>query len=134
MDAYSRERGPVTWHINLILISAVDINKKPEFEQQIIDLNDLFIAASFQDHVIAGGFIHLNIMVKMIAEPLTSLLKATFESGGGLLYRIHKAMNRPFDNVATNSYNLFGIRYAHFQKMSLDRYVPIVRKVSLYTE
>ena len=126
-----RERGPVTWHINPILISAVDINKKPEFEQQIIDLNDQFIAASFQDHVIAGGLYSFEYNGQNDRRAINFFyLKATFESGGGLLYRIHKAMNRPFDNVATNSYNLFGIRYAHFQKMSLDLryYVPIGEK------
>ena len=60
-------------------------------------------------------------------------LKATLESAGGLLYRSHKLLNRPYDNAATDSYNLFGIRYAHFQKVTSDLryYIPIGLKSKL---
>jgi outer membrane protein assembly factor BamA len=129
-----REKGPMTWHINPLLISAVDITKKAEFEQQIIDLDDQFIAASFQDHIIAGGLFSFEYNGQNDRKAINFFyMKATFESGGGLLYRFHQAINKPFDNSATNSYNLLGIRYAHFQKLSLDfrYYVPLGEKSKL---
>ena len=124
----------MTWHINPLLISAVDITKKAEFEQQIIDLDDQFIAASFQDHIIAGGLFSFEYNGQNDRKAINFFyMKATVESGGGLLFRFHQAINKPFDNSTTNSYNLLGIRYAHFQKLSLDfrYYVPLGEKSKL---
>ncbi len=129
-----REKGPITWYLNPLLISAVDITKEPEFEQQIIDLNDQFIAASFQDHIIAGGLFSFEYNGQNDRRAVNFFyIKTTFESGGGLLYRLHQAMNKPYDDTASNSYDLLGIRYAHFQKLSLDLsyYVPIGKRGKL---
>ena len=129
-----REKGPFTWHINPLLISAIDIDKEPLFEQQIADLNDKFIAASFQDHIIAGGLFSFEYNGQN-AKKIKNVfyVKTIVESGGGMLYRTHKLLNRPFDNPSTNSYNLFGIRYAHFQKFFTDfrYYIPLGQKSKL---
>ena len=122
------EKGPFSWHINPVLISAIDINKEPLFEQQIAELNDKFILASFQDHIIAGGlfsFEYNGQNDKKIKNVF--YVKTIVESGGGMLYRTHQLLNKPFDNPATNSHNLFGIRYAHFQKFFTDfrYYIPL---------
>lgn len=124
------EKGPFTWHVNPILISAIDItiDSASLFGQQIIDLNDKFIAASFQDHIISGGlfsFEYNGQNDKKIKNVF--YVKAVVETGGGLLYRTHQLLNKPFDNPSTNSYNLFGIRYAHFQKFFTDfrYYIPL---------
>jgi len=115
------EKGPFTWHINPLLISAIDITKSNDFQAQINALNDQFIAASFQDHIISGGFFSFEYNGQKDKKLKNVFyVKATLESGGGLLYRAHQLLNRPFDNPATQSYNLLGIRYAHFQKVSTD--------------
>ena len=128
------EKGPFSWHINPVLISAIDINKEPVFEQQIADLNDKFIAASFQDHIISGGlysFEYNGQNDKKIKNVF--YVKTIVESGGGLLYRAHQLLNKPFDNPTTSSYNLFGIRYAHFQKFFTDfrYYIPLGERSKL---
>ena len=44
-----------TWHINPLLLSIVDVAINSSFQEQINSLNDQFILASFQDHVVAGS-------------------------------------------------------------------------------
>ena len=125
---YFHEKKTISWHINPLIISAIDITKDPDFEQQIEELNDQFIQASFQDHIIAGGFYSFEYNGQNDREINNVFyFKAVLETAGGLLYRTHKLLNRPVDNNSTNSFDLLGIRYAHFQKISTDLryYVPI---------
>ena len=128
------EKKAISWHINPLIISAIDIRKKPEFEQQIQELNDQFIAASFQDHIIAGGLYSFEYNGQNDKKVKNVFyLKATLETAGGLLYRTHKLLKRPYDNTSPNSYNLLGIRYAHFQKIATDLryYIPLGLKSKL---
>ena len=60
------EKKSVTWHINPILISAIDIENSNAFQLQIDSLNDQFIAASFQDHIVAGMFLALSTIIKIL--------------------------------------------------------------------
>ncbi len=128
------EKKKFTWHINPLLISAVDIDLDPLYEIQINSLNDQFIATSFLDHIIAGGLFsfeyngqNLNIIKSEFYA------KATFESAGGVLYRFHELVGRKKDTLTETFYDLFNIRYSHFQKFSLDLryYQPVFFKSKL---
>ena len=97
---------------------------------QIDSLNDQFIAASFQDHIVAGSvfsFEYNNQNTKIRKNDFYA--KATVESAGGLLHQIHELIGKD-KNPLTNSYDLLGIRYAHYKKATVDLryYQPVFYK------
>ena len=53
--------------------------------------------------------------------------KITLESAGGLLFRFHELTQKE-KNTVTNSYDFFGIRYAHFSKDYIR--FPILSSIS----
>ena len=115
------EKKEITWHINPLLISAVDIDLDPLYEIQINSLNDQFIATSFLDHIIAGGLFSFEYNGQNLnIEKPEFYAKATFESAGGALYRFHELSGRKKDSLTNTYYDLLNIRYSHFQKFSLD--------------
>ena len=114
------EKKNTTWHINPLLLSIVDVAINSSFQEQINSLNDQFILASFQDHVVAGGVYSFEYNDQNINLNTNSFYaKITLESAGGLLFRFHELPQKE-KNTVTNSYDFFGIRYAHFQKTTLD--------------
>ena len=125
------EKKNITWHINPLLISVVDVDLSPEFQEQIEDFNDSYISASFQDHVVAGGVFSFEFNnQKLNYNSNAFYFKTTFESAGGALFRIHELIQKE-KNILTNSYDFLGIRYAHFQKSTLDlRYYQNLLKES----
>jgi len=128
------EKPSITWHITPILINAIYIDKEQSLEDEIAALNDKFIAASFQNHVITGGLYSFEYNGQNDKKVKNVFyLKTTFETAGGVLYNTHKVINKPIDNIASNSYNLFGVRYAHFQKIALDLryYIPLSKRSKL---
>lgn len=114
------EKKNTIWHINPLLLSIVDVAINSSFQEQINSLNDQFILASFQDHVVAGGVYSFEYNDQNINLNTNSFYaKITLESAGGLLFRFHELTQKE-KNTVTNSYDFFGIRYAHFQKTTLD--------------
>ena len=88
-------KSPLPWHINPILISAIDIENSTAFQLQIDSINDQFLAASFQDHIVAGSvfsFEYNSQKTKMNRNEFYA--KATVESAGGLLYQIHELIGK----------------------------------------
>ena len=125
------EKPSVTIRYNPIIISAIAIDKSTEFEEKIAELNDRFLAASYQDHIIAGGklsFIYNGQNDKKVKN--TFYFQSTLETGGNVLRGVFNAMNRPFDNDSLESYNLLNIRFAQFAKISGDfrYYFPLSKK------
>ena len=102
-----------------MLISAIDISPSDAFQLRDT-LNDQFIAASFQDHVIAGGYFLLNIMGKLNRSKNDFYIKSSFETAGGTLYNFHSITGKSKDPLTNSYYDLLGIRYAHYQKMTMD--------------
>ena len=95
-------------------------------------LNDKLIAASFQDHIIAGGVYSFEYNGQQKNKYRNEFyFKSTFECGGGMLYQFHKLINKPLNQL--NSYDILGIRYAHFQKLFLDMryYMPLTERSKL---
>ncbi len=125
------EKKNITWHINPFLISVVDVDISSEFQEIIDNFNDSYISASFQDHVVAGGVFSFEFNNQKLNYNANAFYcKTTFESAGGALFRMHELMQKE-KNTLTNSYNFLGIRYAHFQKATLDlRYYQSLLKES----
>tara|TARA_B110000977_G_scaffold32475_1_gene43097 strand:+ start:787 stop:3258 length:2472 start_codon:yes stop_codon:yes gene_type:complete len=114
------ENKTTTWHINPLLISIVDIEINNEFQEQIESYEDQYILSSFQDHVVAGGVFSFEYNGQKLNYNSNSLyFKTTFESAGGALFKFHDLTNKKIDTI-TNSYDFLGIRYAHFQKATID--------------
>lgn len=114
------ENKTTTWHINPLLISIVDIEINSDFQNQIESYNDQYILSSFQDHVVAGGVFSFEYNGQNLSYNSNSLyFKTTFESAGGTLFNFHELINKD-KNSLTDSYDFLGIRYAHFQKATLD--------------
>ena len=114
------ENKTTTWHINPLLISIVDIEINSDFQNQIESYNDQYILSSFQDHVVAGGVFSFEYNGQNLSYISNSLyFKTTFESAGGTLFNFHELINKD-KNPLTDSYDFLGIRYAHFQKATLD--------------
>ena len=114
------ENKTTTWHINPLLISIVDIEINSDFQNQIESYNDQYILSSFQDHVVAGGVFSFEYNGQNLSYNSNSLyFKTTFESAGGTLFNFHELINKD-KNPLTDSYDFLGIRYAHFQKATLD--------------
>lgn len=128
------EKKQITWHITPLLVSAVDIDLDPLYQTQIESLNDQFIATSFLDHIIAGGLFSFEYNGQNInANKSEFYAKATVEAAGGTLYRFHELTGKPKDSQTDTYYDLFNIRYSHFQKFSLDLryYQPLFYKSKL---
>lgn len=125
------EKKNITWHINPILLSIVDLDINSSFQEQINSLNDQFILASFQDHVVLGGVYSFEYNDQNLNLNTNSFYaKITIESAGGLLFRFHELTQKE-KNTSTNSYDFLGIRYAHFQKTTLDfRYYQSITEKS----
>ena len=114
------ENKTTTWHINPLLISIVDMEINSDFQNQIESYNDQYILSSFQDHVVAGGVFSFEYNGQNLSYNSNSLyFKTTFESAGGTLFNFHELINKD-KNPLTDSYDFLGIRYAHFQKATLD--------------
>ena len=71
---------------------------------QIDSLNDQFIAASFQDHIVAGSvfsFEYNNQNTKIRKNDFYA--KATVESAGGLLHQIHELIGKDKNQYNENN-------------------------------
>ncbi len=114
------ERSKITHRFNPISISAIGIKKSAEFQARIDELNDRFLAASYQDHIIAGAKYSFSYIGKDLKKRHSNDFISSIELAGNLLRGIYNLSDKPIDNIATNSYNLFNIRFAQFAKMSVD--------------
>lgn len=125
------EFAPITWRISPLIVSAVAIDKSAAFQERIDELNDRFLAASYQDHIIAGGkisFVYNGQDDKRVKN--TFYVQSTFESAGNVLRGIYNASGVPYADDNLKSYDVLNIRFAQFVKLSLDLryYLPVSRK------
>jgi outer membrane protein assembly factor BamA len=125
------ESAPFTWRVSPLILSAVSIDKSDAFQAIIDELNDRFLAASYQDHIIGGGkisFTYNGQTDKKVKN--TFYINTSFESAGNLLRAGYDLSGAQFSNDSLGSYDLFGIRFAQFVKLSVDLryYFPISKK------
>ena len=89
------EKKNITWHVNPLLISVVDVDISPKFQEEIDNFNDSYISASFQDHVVAGGVFSFEFNNQKLNYNINAFYcKTTFESAGGALFRIHELIQK----------------------------------------
>lgn len=121
------EKAPITYKLDPIVFSAIEIDKSPEFELRIDTLNDRLLAASYSNHIIAGSRLSFVYNGQEVSKRKNVFYAAAnFETAGNLLRYLYKATNQPLDET-TNSYNMFGIRFAQFLKLSGDvRYYRVL--------
>lgn len=125
------ETAPITWRITPLNLSAVSIYKSDAFQERIDQLNDRFLAASYQNHIIAGGkvsFIYNGQTDKKVKN--TFYVQSSFEAAGNALRGAYNLAGVPYANTHLESYDLLNIRFAQFVKLSLDLryYFPISKK------
>ncbi|MFT7156198.1 MAG: outer membrane protein assembly factor BamA [Parvicella sp.] len=116
------EKPSFTLRITPFEISAIEIEKSAEFQQRIDDLNDKFLAASYQDHIIAGGIITgtYNGQILKKKKPSTFYFQGSLEGAGNVLRAFKNISGATFDDPTNESYDLFNIRFAQFVKISGD--------------
>ncbi|CAG5085422.1 Outer membrane protein assembly factor BamA [Parvicella tangerina] len=122
------ESPPFTWRVSPLIISAVSIDKSDAFQNIIDELNDRFLAASYQDHIIAGGklsFVYNGQTDKKVKN--TFYVRSTIETAGNILRAGYDLAGASYANDSLQSYNLLNIRFAQFVKMSVDLryYFPV---------
>ena len=74
---------------------------------QIDSLNDQFIAASFQDHIVAGSVFSFEYNDQNTKIRKNDFYAKATVSAGGLLHQIHELIGKD-KNPLTNSYDLLG--------------------------
>jgi outer membrane protein assembly factor BamA len=107
--------------INPINISVINLSPTTEFQNKINNETNPFILSSFQDHFINSttySFNYSNQTVNKIKD--FEFFKFNIEFAGNIQHAYNKLTNRPYDNPATESYNIFNIRYAQFIKTDFD--------------
>ena len=123
------EKAPITYKFTPISLSAINISKEPAFQDKIDAINDGFLAASYDNHIIAGGRLSFEYNGQQLKKRKNVFYtSATIEGAGNVLRGIYKYSNQLIDTT-TNSYSLFGIRFAQFVKINLDtRYYRLLTK------
>jgi outer membrane protein assembly factor BamA len=114
--------GRFTKHyVTPIDVSIVKLDPTADFQALLDDETNPFILNSFQDHFINASnysFIYNNQRINKITN--FEFFKFNIEAAGNIQSGIYSLTNKPVDNVETNSYNMFNIRYAQYIKTDFD--------------
>jgi outer membrane protein assembly factor BamA len=123
------EKAPITYKFTPISVSAINITKEQAFQDKIDALNDEFLAASYDNHIIAGGRLSFEYNGQQLKKSKNVFYTSTtIEGAGNVLRGVYKYSNQVIDTI-TNSYSLFGIRFAQFVKINMDtRYYRLLSK------
>ena len=121
------EKAPITYKFTPISLSAINITKEQAFQDKIDALNDEFLATSYDNHIIAGGRLSFEYNGQQVKHRKNVFYtSATIEGAGNVLRSVYKYSNQVIDTI-TDSYSLFGIRFAQFVKVNLDtRYYRVL--------
>lgn len=119
--------------INPINISVINLNPTEEFRERLNEEENPFILNSFQDHFINSTSYSFVYNTQRINSRIDFMfLKFDIELAGNFQHAYNRWTNEPFDNPETESYNIFGIRYAQFVKTDLDlRFYEQTKSTSL---
>jgi hypothetical protein len=99
-------------------LSLIKINKSNEFQQRLDELQDLFLNASYSDHLISA--IKVSYIFNQSLSKLTNSFyyRGNAETAGNLLRTVMALTNVERDTLG--SFQLFGIRYAHYVRTDHD--------------
>lgn len=107
--------------INPINVSVINLNPSVDFQERLNEETNPFILNSFQNHFINStsySFIYNN--QKINSRKDFQFLRFDLEVAGNIQHAFNRLSNKPYDNIETESYNVFNIRYAQFIKTDLD--------------
>jgi len=114
-----KENKEISHHITPLEISAVEVDLSDDFSNRITRLNDQFLAASFQDHIISStsyGFTYNQ--QQLTGRRHTYYYHSTIETAGNLLRLASSLLERPINQ--DNSYEILNIQFAQYVKMGHD--------------
>lgn len=114
-----RESEYKTWMINPLEVSLIKINKSDQFQQRLDDLNDLYLNASYSDHLISALKISYIFNNQVLARRKnTFYYRGNGETAGNVLNGIMGLTGAERDSLG--SYRVANIRYAHYIRTDHD--------------
>ena len=109
-------RDAITWLGSPATLSLIKITKTQSFQDKIDALNDRLLAASYADHIIAGGKLTFKYNDQSRSKNKNVFFtQASIEAAGNTLRGLQELSGQQKD-PATDSYSLNGIRFAQFVK------------------
>jgi len=114
-----RESEFKTWIVSPLEVSLIKIFKSDEFQERLDQLNDLFLNASYSDHLISAikvSFIFNNQILSRRTN--TFFYRGNAETAGNTLNGIMGAAGAERDTMG--SYQIANIRYAHYVRTDHD--------------
>ncbi len=125
--------------INVVNSSIIKLNPTVEFQEKLEEENNPFILNSYKDHVIHSSsytFIYNNQRINKLKDFM--FFRFNLELAGNIASAYNKITNQTYDNIETESYNVFNIRYAQFAKTDIDlrfyqqsKYTAFVSRLNL---
>lgn len=114
-----RESDFKTWIVSPIEVSLIKIVKSDDFQQRLDDLNDLFLNASYSDHLISAlkvSYIFNNQILNRRSN--TFYYRGNAETAGNTLRSIMSLSGLERDSLG--SYRIADIRFAHYVRTDHD--------------
>lgn len=114
-----RESDFKTWIVTPVEVSLIKIFKSDEFQQRLDDLNDLFLNASYSDHLISAfkvSYIFNN--QTLTRKRNTFYYRGNAETAGNTLNGVMGLTGAQRDSLG--SYRVASIRYAHYVRTDHD--------------
>ncbi|MCH2230161.1 MAG: outer membrane protein assembly factor [Crocinitomicaceae bacterium] len=100
----------------LSVIKFVNIDKSPEFEQRLVEINDLFLLNAYSDQFVWQDWkftYEYNIQEKENRKGNSQLnFTSSFDPAGNLL-----SLFQQYQDSIDGQYTIFGIRYAQFARL-----------------
>jgi outer membrane protein assembly factor BamA len=108
-----------TWIVSPVDISLIKIFKSDVFQQRLDDLNDLYLNASYSDHLIPALKLSFIFNNQIFTKRSNSFFyRGNAETAGSLLRGLMALSGAEKDSLG--SYELFGIRFAQYVRTDHD--------------
>ena len=108
-----------TWIVSPLEVSLIKINKSQQFQQRLDDLNDLFLNASYSDHLISAFKVSYIFNNQILTRKTnTFYYRANAETAGNTLNAIMGLTGAERDTMG--SFRIANIRYAHYVRTDHD--------------
>lgn len=114
-----RESQFKTWIISPVEVSLIKIFKSDQFQQRLDDLNDLFLNASYSDHLISALKVSYIFNNQVFSRRANSFYyRGNAETAGNVLNGAMAVLKEKRDTLG--SYRIANIRYAHYVRTDHD--------------
>ncbi len=107
-----------SYSITPVEINKVNVDKLPEFELKLKELNDPFITSSYQTHLTTiSRFTYFYNNQDITVKKDFMYFRFNMEFSGNILRKINILLDSPIEN---NSYKVFGVNYSQFLRPEFD--------------